>query len=76
MRDASAARDPDRDRTVSVTIAPALGPMSAVTRDLLEERRRLLAEVRRLREDNDDLRERLALGRLRADAALSSQQGK
>jgi hypothetical protein len=64
--DACDAREPDRDRTgkrsdmVAVVIAPALGPMSAVTRDLLEERRRLLAEVHRLRENNDDLRDRLA----------------
>ena len=66
MRDAPDARYPDRDWTseksamVSVVIAPALGPMSTVTRDLLEERRRLLAEVQRVREDNDELRERLA----------------
>jgi hypothetical protein len=66
MSDAPDARDPDRDRTskksamVSVVIAPALGRISTVTRDLLEERRRLLAEVQSVREDNDDLRERLA----------------
>jgi hypothetical protein len=50
----------EKSATVSVVIAPAIGPMSAVTRDLLEERRRLLAEVQRLGEDNDQLRERLA----------------